>query len=339
MHFFTDYGLFLAKIITSVIAILITLSGFIAISTKGKQSKPKLTIKKINDTLDETKEAMDKATQSKSTLKEQQKTDKKQKKSLKKNKDEQSRLFVIDFNGDISASGTQSLREEITAILLSAHKTDEVLVRLQSPGGLVNAYGLASSQLKRIKDAGIHLTIAVDKMAASGGYMMACVADTLIAAPFAIIGSIGVVAKLPNFHKLLTKNHIEYEQITAGEYKRTLTMLGKNTSAGRAKFQEEINITQDLFKQHIQQHRPQLDINKVATGEHWFALQALDLQLIDHIQTSDDYLMSKKTSHHLFHIAQQAKASAMQKLLKKAHACAHLLLNNSVSSGGKDFLH
>lgn len=201
-------------------------------------------------------------------------------------------LFVIDFKGSIDAREVTSLREEVTAIIAVAKDKDEVLVRLESGGGMVHAYGLASSQLTRLKAAGIPLRIAVDKIAASGGYMMACVADTIIAAPFAIVGSIGVIAQLPNFNKLLKNNNIEFEQLTAGEFKRTLTMFGENTEKGREKFVAELEETHHLFKQFIADHRPSLDLNQVATGEHWFANQAISLGLVDQIGTSDDYLMS-----------------------------------------------
>ena len=182
----------------------------------------------------------------------------------------QQRVFVLNFDGDWKASAVNLFREEITAILCVAKPQDEVVVRLESSGGVVHGYGLAASELQRIKDHHIPLTIAVDKVAASGGYMMACVADKILAAPFAIIGSIGVLAQLPNFHRFLKKHDVDFEQITAGQYKRTLSLFGENTSDGRKKFQTEINEAHQLFKQFITEHRPQIDIDKLATGEYWF---------------------------------------------------------------------
>ena len=202
------------------------------------------------------------------------------------------RVFIINFHGDIRALAVDALREEITAILSLADASDEVVIRLESSGGMVHAYGLAASQLQRIKERGLHLTVCVDKVAASGGYMMACVADKIVAAPFAVLGSIGVLAQLPNFNRLLKKHDIDFEMLTSGEYKRTLTMLGENTEKGRSKFQQDLDDTHHLFKDFVVEHRSNLDIEKVATGEIWFGKRALENGLVDTLQTSDAYLVS-----------------------------------------------
>ena len=130
------------------------------------------------------------------------------------------------------------------------------MVRLESGGGLVHGYGLAAAQLVRLKDAGLTLTVCVDKVAASGGYMMACVADKVVAAPFAVIGSIGVVSQLPNFHKWLKNHDVDYEMFTAGDYKRTVTVFGENDAEDRAKYQEELEQTHALFKHFVNTYRP-----------------------------------------------------------------------------------
>lgn len=200
------------------------------------------------------------------------------------------RLFVLDFNGDVRASGAKGLAKEVNNLLELAQPEDQVLVRLESPGGSVTGYGLAASQLLRIKAQGLKLTVTVDKIAASGGYLMAVVADRILAAPFAVIGSIGVVASLPNFRRLLEDQKVDFEQITAGEYKRTLTLFGENTEKGRAKVQEEVNQIHQLFKDWVARFRPQVDLAKVATGEWWHGSTALDLGLIDQVQTGDEFL-------------------------------------------------
>jgi len=228
--------------------------------------------------------------------------------------DSKGRLFVIDFDGDVEASAVSNLREEITAIISAASPNDRVLVRLESPGGMVHSYGLAASQLTRIKAANLTLIIAVDQVAASGGYMMACVADEIIAAPFAVVGSIGVVAELPNFHRLLKHNKVDYEQHTAGEYKRTLTMFSENTDAARLKFKKELEETHDLFKHFIIDNRPSLDIEKVATGEHWYGTQALTLGLIDKIQTSDDFVVNAAAEEDVFEVAYHVKKPLAERL-------------------------
>ena len=313
MQFLTNYLYYLAQVATIVIAILIILSGIIAIAAKGKSSTTgRVRIKKINTQYDETKQLINDETLSKKAIKANKKQSKQEKKA---NKDTlKPRLFVIDFDGDINANATTSLRECVTAILLSANEKDEVLLRLQSPGGLVHSYGLASSQLQRLRDRQIPLTIAVDKVAASGGYMMASVANTIIAAPFAIIGSIGVLAQLPNFHRLLKKNHIDFEQITAGKYKRSLSTFGENTKEGREKMQHDLEDIHQLFQQHISRYRPQLVMDDVATGEYWHGLDALKHQLVDSIQTSDDFLLAANNRFDCFELSFHIKPSLVQRI-------------------------
>ncbi len=195
------------------------------------------------------------------------------------------KIYVLDFKGDTAASAVESLREEITLILATAKSgRDRVVVRLESPGGMVHGYGLAAAQLVRLRDAGFNLTICVDKVAASGGYMMACIANEIVSAPFAVVGSIGVVAQVPNFNRLLKDNKIDFELYTAGQYKRTVTMFGENTEEGKAKFEEELQQTHALFKHFVEKYRPQLNVEKVATGEHWYGRDALDLNLVDSLK-------------------------------------------------------
>ena len=331
MDFLSTYSIFLAKTATIVLAVLILVGFITAMSAKSKnKQKGKLSIKKINEKFDEMAKTIQTAIESKAEIKARKQSDKALKKSQKqKDKTDKNphRIFVIHFNGDVRASAVTALREEVTAILLTAKTNDQVLCCLESPGGMVNAYGLAASQLQRIRQANIPLVIAVDKVAASGGYMMACVADKILAAPFAIIGSIGVVAQLPNFHRFLEKKHIDIEQLTGGKYKRTLTMLGKNTNQGRQKMQEEINETHELFKSFIAVHRPTVDIESVATGEHWYGTQALDLQLIDHIQTSDDYILAAKDDHAIYTVKFHMKKSLSKRFSDSAQLLASKITN------------
>lgn len=304
MDFLIEYGMFVAKSLTIVLAILIVVVGIIASATKSKdQSKSHIEVSKLNEKFDDSRALINSEMLGKDALKKFEKQQKSKLKAAKKEEDaEKQRIFVIDFEGDIKASAVTSLREEITAILLVARKQDEVFVRLQSPGGMVNTYGLAASQLKRVKDKGIPLVISVDKVAASGGYMMACVGDKILSAPFAILGSIGVVAQIPNFNRLLKKHDIDYEMITAGEYKRTLTIFGENTDQARSKFKDDIEDIHVLFKDFVSEQRPIVDIEKVSTGEYWFGTRAKELELVDDIKTSDDYLLEKSEGTDLFHI-------------------------------------
>jgi len=226
------------------------------------------------------------------------------------------RAFVLDFDGNLRASAVTGLREEVTAVLAVARPGDEVIVRLKSPGGLVHAYGLAASQLERVRAKGVKLTAAVDLVAASGGYMMACVADHIVAAPFAVVGSIGVVAGIPNVHRLMKKHDVDYELLTAGEYKRTLTVFGENTEAGREKFQRELDETHALFKDWVGRYRPQLDLAKVATGEHWYGTQALALGLVDQLATSDDYLLGKLEGFDLVSVRHEVRRPLIERMTR-----------------------
>jgi serine protease SohB len=223
-------------------------------------------------------------------------------------------LYVLRFHGDLRASAVASLREEVSAVLTVATSADAVLVVLESAGGTIHGYGLAASQLQRLRAGGIPLTVAVDRIAASGGYMMACVAERIIAAPFAIIGSIGVVAQLPNVNRLLKKHDIDYELHTAGEYKRTLTVFGENTERGRAKFQAEIEDAHALFKEFVGRHRPQLELDRVATGEYWFAERALAQHLVDELRASDDYLLTACADRNVYEVRWMRRRSWMERM-------------------------
>ncbi len=325
MEFLYEYGLFFAKVATFVVAVGIIIGLAVSAGSKGKSAKKgNLEVTKLNDTYEEIKTSLKSVILDEDTLKKEakeekkkQKEDKKQKKLAEKSnldKEDKKRLFLIDFNGDIKASEVESLREEVTGVLTLATPNDEVVVRLESAGGMVHSYGLASSQLARITDHNIPLTVCVDKVAASGGYMMACVAGKICAAPFAILGSIGVVAQLPNFHRLLKKNDVDFEMLTAGEYKRTLTIFGENTDKGREKFIDDLENTHDLFKQFVKDKRPSLDIDKVATGEIWFGTQAKEEGLIDHLTTSDDYIVKQVDEADIYHIQYELKKSLPERL-------------------------
>ncbi|MEM7209962.1 MAG: protease SohB [Pseudomonadota bacterium] len=352
-EFFFDYGLFALKSLTVVVAIVIIVLVSVAAGSRTRKTPDgHIEVTKVNDDIDQLRDTLSAAVTdleayklaAKKRKKEEKAERKARKKALKleakksesakktsptksddaddKGEDEEdtsaddqkSRVFVLDFDGDIKASAVSGLRREITAVLSLAQAQDEVVVRLESGGGMVHSYGLASSQLQRVKNHGVPLTICVDKVAASGGYMMACVANKLLAAPFAIIGSIGVVAQLPNFHRLLKKNDVDFELITAGEYKRTLTMFGENTEKGREKFAEDIEEIHVMFKEFVTEHRPQLDVESVATGEIWFGQRAKDKTLVDDLMTSDEYIANACDSADVFVVKYVEKKSLPEKL-------------------------
>ena len=351
MEFLYELGLFAAQtllIVIAIVAVILVLAG--AAGQKGKSpDEGYIEVKSINDRfelytaairdLSETDEASKlRAKHDKKSAKAKAKAEKTRLKASSKESlesldiaSERPRTFVLDFEGDVMASQVDALREEISAILPNAQRGDEVVVRLESPGGVVHGYGLAASQLSRVKDAGVTLVIAVDKVAASGGYMMACVGNRILAAPFAILGSIGVVAQLPNFHRLLKKNDVDFEQFTAGEYKRTVTMFGENTDKGRRKFEHELEETHGLFKQFVASNRPSVDVDKVATGEVWYGSQALDEALIDAISTSDSYLQSQTQERDLFEVHYRRK----QTLAERMGFAAELTIDRFMSRAWK----
>ncbi|MCM2971270.1 protease SohB [Larsenimonas suaedae] len=323
MDWLFEFGLFFAKVATFVIAFGV-LIVIIAKARGGSTARQHLRIRDRQEYYRQYREQLEAAQQEKSARqqfkKARAKADKKALKSARKAHKQDKKapatptLWVLDFNGDIRASREPSFSQEITALLPLLKKGDEVVVRLESGGGLVHAYGLAASQIERLKQGGARLSVCVDKVAASGGYMMACCADHVVAAPFAVIGSIGVVAQVPNFHRFLKKNDVDVEVLTAGRHKRTLTLLGENTEEGRQKFLEDLKSTHQLFKSHVSARRPGLDIEQVADGEIWYGQQALDKGLIDQVTTSDEYIESKSASFKVLEVTLVEKQSPLSRL-------------------------
>jgi len=349
MEWFFQYIIFLAETVTVVLAILVVLL-FIIVQRKKSAPQGALEIKDLTVEYQDIKETMQLSVMDEAEAKQFHKAQKKLKKQEQKlakqaqkndaNKKEQSSeaenstdstiesksenkapaqkstCYVLSFNGSVDAHEVEDLRQEVTAVLAVVKPEDKVLLKLESPGGVVHGYGLAASQLMRFKQRNIHLTAMVDKVAASGGYMMACTANEIIAAPFAILGSIGVVAQIPNFHRLLKKNEIDVELQTAGQYKRTVTMFGENTEEGRQKFQQELEETHLLFKDFVAENRPSINIDEVATGEHWFALQAKDKGLVDDIGTSDDYILAQLDNYKIIAVKYQRRRKFSDRFAK-----------------------
>ncbi|CAL4321934.1 Probable protease SohB [Buchnera aphidicola (Eriosoma grossulariae)] len=333
MNFLCNYFLFISKFFT-IIILTITTCFFIAnIISKKRSNNGKIKITILDKDFEDIKNNILLSTMS--TI--EKKIWYKLKKKKIKNKIHQAKiaglnnlninkpkLYILDFKGSTDAHEVSNLRKEISAIISVAQKNDEVLLRLESSGGIVHGYGLAASQLQRLKNRNIYLTIVVDKIAASGGYMMACVADHLVAAPFSIIGSIGVVSQLPNFNRFLKKNDIDFELHTSGSHKRNLTIFGKNNEEGRKNLCDQLKIIHTLFKTFVKDMRPNLDIDSVSNGEYWFGSVALKKGLIDDINTSDDIIFSKKNRFCLIHIQYLKKKNFLSFLLKN-------VLNNLIN--------
>ena len=297
-----SYVFFLLKVVTVLVAILIPI---LVISNSKKNrietDKGKIVVKNLSERIEEIGVSLRSATMSpkdyKSFLKERSKQ---KKKELKKKSKEI--VYVLDFKGDIQASGVDKLKQEINAILSSKVKCKEVVLKVESGGGSAYAYGLCAAELKRLANSKINLTVCIDKVAASGGYLMSCVANKIVAAPWAIVGSIGVIAQLPNFHRFLKKQNIDIEMHTAGKFKRTLTTFGKNTKKGRDKFISELEELHVVFKDFVKENRSKIKVGKVSTGEVWQGDKAKKLGLIDEIATSDDYLLNLSEKFKLLEI-------------------------------------
>lgn len=328
MEYLYEYLTFLAQTVT-IVAALVVLIGSVAAISFRRQQQPSghLEVRKLNEHFSDLKlaiqEAMLPATAArrlrKQESKDSRKAAKEEAKAIKRAgagaPPARQRVFVIDFHGDLQASQVDGLRREITGVLGNARESDEVLVRLESPGGLVHGYGLAASQLDRIRRRGIPLVVAVDKVAASGGYLMAVVANRILAAPFAVLGSIGVMAQIPNVHRLLKRHDVDVEVLTAGKYKRTLTVLGENTDEGRRKFIEELEDVHGLFKDFVGTHRADLDLEAVATGEVWYGQHAVDMKLVDELATSDEYLSARSEDADIYEVRWVEHKRPIERLL------------------------
>jgi serine protease SohB len=313
IEFVADYGLFVLKVVTIVVAIVVIIG--VAASAGRRATHEGLEVESLNKKYKALAQTLRSAVLNKGALKKEAKEEKRRQKAREKDDASRSRSFVIDFKGDLKASAVQSLREEVSAVLEVATTDDEVIVRLENHGGVVHEHGLAASQLARIREREIPLSVCVDKVAASGGYLMACVATKIYAAPFAILGSIGVLAQIPNFNRLLDSHGVDFEQITAGKYKRTVTMFGKNTDADREKLKDELEDVHALFKEAVGQYRPDLDLEKVATGEHWYGTRALELGLADEIKTSDELLTGITGDRDIYHLSFKIKRPLQKRLM------------------------
>jgi serine protease SohB len=321
MEFLANYGLFLLKTVTIVAAIVVVI-GVAASAGRRAAGQEVLEVEDLNEKYRDLAQTLKHAVLGKAELKADSKAEKRRRKAEAKAEKDSSRTraFIIDFKGDLKASAVASLREEVSAILEVANCDDTVIVRLENYGGVVHEHGLAASQLARIRERSIPLTVVVDKVAASGGYLMACVANRIVAAPFAILGSIGVIAQIPNFNRLLDTHGVDFEQITAGDYKRNVTMFGKNTDADRVRLKEQLEDVHNLFKAAVGRYRPELDLARVGTGEHWYGTRALELGLADDLSTSDELLAALAAERDLYRVHYKIRQPLQKRLLANADA-------------------
>ena len=312
--FVSQYALFLAEAATVVLALVALVGGFVVLARRKGKDAGQIQVADVNRQFEAAGDRIDAVRLPKKNLKTLLKQRKAERKARQQRAEAEPCTYLLDFKGDIRASAFVALREEISAILQVAKPGDAVLLRLESAGGMVNRYGLAAAQLLRLRDARLPLTVMVDTVAASGGYLMAAAADRIVASPFALVGSIGVIAQIPNFHRWLQARDIDWEQFTAGKYKRTVTLFGENTEAGRAKLREELEEIHARFRAFVQDRRAQLDMEKAATGEAWLGSQALELGLVDELATSDEIIRSACQRGRVLHVSFQRKLTLPERL-------------------------
>ena len=335
MEWLTEYGLFLAKAATVVVAVGVIAALVAGAARQARAGRRRASVPEVvhlNRDYRRMTAAFEQTALPRKAARARRKAEKAERKARDKAEqrriagggggDARRRVFVLDFKGDLRASGVDALREEVTLVLAVATERDEVVVRLENSGGAAHGHGLGASQLARFRARGIPLTVAVDRVAASGGYMMACVANRILAAPFAIVGSIGVFAAIPNLHRLLESRGIDVEQFQAGEFKLTVSMLGKNTDTGRAKLQDQLDNVHRLFREFVAEYRPALDVDRVSTGEYWHGRDALDLDLVDELRTSDDYLYDASREADLYHVRGAGRPRLRQRLAELAELAA-----------------
>ena len=317
MPFWLDIAAFLVKAIIIVAAIggLALLIARLARSGEEKDDESKIKVHSLNERYDRMRDDLSAPLLDRKARRALRKARKKERKTAKSDEGAR-RVYVLGFKGDMRASAVKRLAHEIDAVLMVARaEKDEVALRLESPGGTVTGYGLAAAEILRLRERKVKVTALVDQVAASGGYMMACAADRIVAAPFAVVGSIGVVAPIPNLHRLLKKNDVDFEEMTAGEYKRSVSVLGEITPAGREHFREKLDDTHQAFKDHVARCRPRLDIARVATGDTWLASDALPLGLVDEIMTGDAWLFRAREGARLVEVTTEAHKTLMERLM------------------------
>jgi serine protease SohB len=339
MPFWLDIAAFALKALLIVAAIGALAVLIARLTRSGEPKDEEIKVRSLNERYDDMRDALNAALLDKKARKALLKARKKEAKAKAKARtggdDPAKRLYVLAFKGDMRASAVKRLGHEIDAVLTVARPgTDEVALRLDSPGGTVTGYGLAAAEILRLRERKIAVTALVDQVAASGGYMMACAADRIVAAPFAVVGSIGVVAPVPNLHRLLKKNEIDFEEITAGEWKRSVSVLGEITPAGREHFRGKLDATHGAFKTFVQQCRPDVDIDQVANGDHWLASEALALGLVDQLSTGDDYLFRARESARLFEVSTEARKTLLQQILSGVGVAARRAADFAVARLG-----
>lgn len=211
---------------------------------------------------------------------------------------------VLRFEGDTMATGRQDFARMVDEVLHNKERIQRVIVVVNSPGGGVSVYGQMFAGMERMRNAGVDVTACVDTYAASGGYLMSVPAQRIIAAPFAMVGSIGVVSEFMNFNKLLRRLGVEPMTITAGELKRTVTPLSEVTEENKAAYKAQLEAIHRQFIAVVKKYR-EVDADRVCTGNHWTAAESVELKLnlVDGLATSQEYLFEANQTEDLVTIS------------------------------------
>ncbi len=208
------------------------------------------------------------------------------------------RLAVLRFQGlrDLNASGDQRLSEAIDEVLVNRDHFEEAVVIIDSPGGTTHGYGHAYALLERLSASGLKVTACIDRIGASGGYLMALPADRILAGPFAIVGSVGVVAGIPNVKRLLEEKGVSYRLFVAGDKKRVVHFADDDGPEVREYMDEKLAGIHTQFLQAVEKHRgDRVKLDEVRSGDHWSAEESVEkgLGLVDELQTSAEYLLER----------------------------------------------
>ena len=134
--------------------------------------------------------------------------------------------------------------------------------------------------------------------------------------------------QIPNFNRFLKERGVDFEQITAGRFKRTLTLFGDITDEGREKLKEELQDVHELFRDQISEHRPHVDMERVGTGEHWYAIRARELNLVDELRTSDDFLLESMKSRDVYWLTYLRRKTLPERLMGTVENSLQRLFGN-----------
>ena len=206
-------------------------------------------------------------------------------------------IGLVEINGAILES------EEIIKNINYFHLRDDIdgiLVRVNSPGGGVAASQEIYEKIKDIRDnSDKPIVVSMSSIATSGGYYVSIGADSILANPGTITGSIGVIMGYPTVTDLMEILGLNYTIIKSGQYKDSGSPFRKTSPSDSSYLAMIVDELHDQFKTDVQmeRHLSVGEINRIAQGQIFSGRQALELDLIDKIGTFEDaiWLISNMT--------------------------------------------